>query len=441
MRSQPTLLKNGRICDPATDRDEAGDLLIREGKVAQIGVDLAVDEAEVIVLDLDGHLVIPGLVDLCAACGEPGAAHLETFKSLGEAALRGGVTSLLLMPDGATPIDGSAMVDYCSRRASAHTPVGIYPAGALTQSCAGEKMAEMFCLHQAGARAFTDGFERVEDPELMLDILRYAATFDFVVMHHVIDKRVAGAGVMHAGEFATRLGLEGSPSVAEIVGLERDLRLAEASGAAFHALALSTAQSVEAIRGAKHRGQPVSAGVSVNNLVLNAYDVGAYRTFLKVDPPLRGETDRFALVEAVRNGDIDVIVSTHRPRDVEAKRLPFAQADFGAVGVETLLSAGLPLVQSEQLTLTQFLAPLTYKPAQIIGIDAGTLRVGARADIAIVDLTHTYTVTRASLHSLATNTPFENAVFSGKVMATFIDGVAAFVDPAAAFRKHLETNA
>ncbi|QFU18099.1 dihydroorotase [Microvirga thermotolerans] len=419
------LFTNARLVDPASGREGRGGVLVRDGLVADLGPAVtAAAEAEVV--DCGGQVLAPGLIDMRTFVGEPGAAHRETLKSAGEAAAAGGVTTLVSMPDTNPVLDDPAIVDFVMRRARDTSIVHVRPAAALTKGLKGQEMAEIGLLREAGAIAFTDGARSVTNAQVMRRALTYARDFDALIVHHVEDPDLVGAGVMNEGEFATRLGLPGIPREAETVMLERDIRLVRLTGGRYHAAMISCADSVEIVQAAKERGLPVTCGVSINNLALNENDIGDYRTFLKLSPPLRHEDDRQAMIAALAAGVVDVIVSDHNPQDVETKRLPFAEAANGAVGLETLLSAALRLVHSGQVPLSLILRAMSTRPAEILGLPGGRLARGAPADLIVFDPEAPYVLDKRELRSLSKNTPFDEARLEGQVTMTMVAGRIVF---------------
>src|SRR5262247_1338460 len=318
---RPILLTNARIVDPSRDLDFPGDLLIADGVIreAKSGISAAGVPEGAQIIDCDGRVVAPGLIDMRAFVGEPGAEYRETLASASEAAAAGGVTTIVCQPDTDPVIDDPAIVDFVLRRARDTAIVHVHPAAALTKGLKGEEMTEIGLLKAAGAVAFTDGAKSVTNSQVMRRALTYARDFDALIVHHTEDPDLVGEGVMHEGEFATRLGLAGIPYAAESVMLERDMRLAALTGGRYHAASLSSIESLEILKRARDAGVDVSASVSINHVTLNENDIGPYRTFLKLSPPLRTEDDRLALVAAVASGLLDVIMSDHNPQDVEVK--------------------------------------------------------------------------------------------------------------------------
>jgi dihydroorotase len=421
--TRPLLLANARLVDPATEREGRGAILIRDGAIADIAWGAAPEAPEgAEVIDCAGQVLCPGLVDMRAFIGEPGAEHRETLKSASEAAAAGGVTTLVCMPDTNPVIDDPAIVDFVLRRARDTAIVNIRPAAALTKGLLGREMTEIGLLGEAGAVAFTDGARSVASAQVMRRALTYGRDFGALIMHHVEDADLVADGVMNEGEFASRLGLLGIPREAETLILERDMRLVRMTGARYHAAMISCADSAEVVARAKEQGLPVTCGVSINNLALNENDIGDYRTFFKLSPPLRHEDDRQAMIEALAAGLVDVIVSDHDPQDVETKRLPFAEAANGAVGLETLLSAALRLVHAGQISLPKLLRALSTRPADILGLPAGRLAPGAPADLIVVDVDAPYVLDKRDLRSRSKNSPFDEARLQGRVLKTLVGG-------------------
>ena len=429
------LLANATLLDPATGRETRGAVLVRDGRIADIAEGAAPGvPAEATRIDCRGRVLTPGLIDMRAFVGEPGAEHRETLASASAAAAAGGVTTLVCMPDTNPVIDGPAIVDFVLRRARDTACVNVLPAAAITKGLAGKEMTEFGLLQEAGAVAFTDGLHAVGNAQVMRRALTYARDFDALLMQHVEDADLVAEGVMNEGELASRLGLMGIPREAETVMLERDIRLVRLTGARYHAAMISTADSVEIVRRAKQDGLPVTCGVSVNNLVLNENDIGHYRTFCRLSPPLRDEADRHAMVQALNESVIDVVVSDHNPQDVETKRLPFAEAADGALGIETLLGASLRLVHTGDLALAKLVAALTVNPARILGREAGRLAVGAPADLVLIDPDLPYVLDKRRLKSRSKNSPFDEARLQGAAVLTLVGGrtVHALDDLAAA---------
>src|ERR1700716_1406350 len=367
---RPILLTNARIIDPSRDMDMAGDLLIADGVIreAKRGIGAAGVPEGTEIVDGRGKVGAPGLIDRQAFVGEPGAEYRETFASASRPAAAGGFPTTVSQPDTSPAIDEPAVVDFVLRRARDTAIVHVHPMAALTKGLKGEEMAEIGLLKAAGAVAFTNGATSVTNAQVMRRALTYAGDFGALIVHHTIDPDLAGEGVMNEGEFAARLGLIGAPKAAETIMLERDMRLVALTGGRYHAASITCPESLEVLRRAKEAGLSVTASASINHLALNEIDVGQYRTFFKMSPPLRNEDDRKALVAAVEEGLIDVVMSDHNPQDVEVKRLPFAEAAPGAIGIETMLPRGLRLVHNGELKLMTLLKALSTKPAELLGL-------------------------------------------------------------------------
>src|SRR5580700_9936343 len=421
---RPILLTNARIVDPSRDLDIDGDLLIADGVIrdAKRGIGAAGVPEGTEVVDCRGKVAAPGLIDMRAFVGEPGAEYRETFASASQAAAAGGVTTIVSQPDTSPAIDEPAMVDFVLRRARDTAIVHVHPMAALTKGIKGLEMTEIGLLKAAGAVAYTDGEKSVTNAQVMRRALTYARDFDALIVHHTEDPHLVGEGVMNEGEFATRLGLIGIPNAAEAVMLERDMRLVALTGGRYHAGSLSCAESLEILKRARDSGLDVSASVSINHVTLNENDIGPYRTFLKLSPPLRTEDDRLALVAAVASGLIDVIMSDHNPQDVEVKRLPFAEAASGAIGLETMLAAALRLIHAGEMDFKTLVRAMSTRPAELLGLPGGTLRAGSPADIIVIDADIPWVLEPADLKSQCKNTPFDEARFSGRVLRTIIGG-------------------
>lgn len=424
---KPTVLINARLVDPASGRDEPGGLLMRDGKIADLGPHLRRNAPEgADVVDCGGHLVCPGLIDMQVFTGEPGAEHRETLRTASQAAAAGGVTTMIVMPNTDPVIDDVALVDYIERRARDRALVHVHTMAALTRGLKGQEMTEIGLLQRAGAIAFTNGKASVASARVMRNALAYSKDFDALVVHYAEDATLAEAGVMNEGETASRMGLPGIPKAAETLVLERDIRLVGISGARYHAPLISCMESLDVIRAAKARGLKVTCGVSVNHATLNDGAVAPWRTFFKLRPPLRGEGDRAAMVAGLAEGEIDVIVSSHDPAGADVKRQPFAEAIDGAIGLETLLSAALRLYHSKQIALVPLLQAMTCKPAAILGLPSGRLEKGAPADVIEVDLDAHWVVDKEKILSRARNTPFDEVPLQGRVQRTFVAGKCVY---------------
>jgi len=420
---QATILINARLLDPESGRDEEGGLLIEAGRIADLGPHLRRNAPEgARVVDCAGHLVAPGLIDMQVSIGEPGEEHRETLATASRAAAAGGVTTMICMPNTDPVMDDVALVDFMMRRARDTAIVHVLPMAALTHGLEGREMSEIGLLKAAGAIAFSNGQTSISNAGVMRRLLTYTRDFDALIVHHTEDTDLTGGGVMNEGEVSARLGLPGAPAAAESIMLERDVRLVELTGGRYHAAQISCARSLAVVREARLAGTAITCGTSINHLTLNENDVRPYRTFFKIRPPLRPETDRAAMVEGLAEGLIDVIVSGHDPQDVEVKRQPFEEAGDGAIGLETLLAAALRLYHCGDVGLAKLLQAMTFNPAKLLGLEAGRLAEGAPADIIVVDLDTPWVVDKAELRSRSKNTPFDEARMQGRVLRTFVAG-------------------
>jgi dihydroorotase len=421
------LFKNARLLDPSQKLDQIGDLLVEDGIIVSAGPNIGsqADKVENIV-DCEGLALIPGLIDMQVYTGEPGDEHRETLATASLAAAQGGVTTMIVMPNTRPVIDDAALVDFIRRRARDTAIIRIHPMAAITKGCDSDQLTEFGLLMEAGAVAFSNGDQAVMNALTMRRAMSYAANFDALIVHHPMDQDLARAGVMHESELSMRLGLSGIPSAAEAVILDRDLRLVELTGARYHVSQISCSDSVAALRSARSRGLNVTSAVSANHLMLNENDVENYRSFAKLNPPLRGETDRMALVDGLADGTIDVVVSGHNPQDADAKRQPFDQAAYGSIGIETLLTSLITLHQSEQLDLLNLLATVTQHPAEILGLNTGTLQAGRPADLALVDLGLPWVIDADRLTSKSKNAALDGRRVQGAVIASYIGGKCIF---------------
>ncbi len=435
MRKQPpapapgqvTAFLNARLIDPASGRDEPGGLLVVGHEIADIGGHLRRNApAGASVVDCGGHVLCPGLIDMQVFTGEPGQEHRETLKTASRAAAAGGVTTIVVMPDTKPVIDQVALVDFIQRRARDNSPVNVQVMAAMTRGLEGEDMTEFGLLQRAGAVAFTNGKTSIKNTRTMRQCLLYSKDFDALLVHHTEDPDLSKGSAMNSGEVATRLGLPGVHKLAETIVVERDVRLVEMTGGRYHASNITCAESLHAIQQAKQQKLRVTCGVSINHLTLNENDIGSYRTFLKVRPPLRAENDRVAMVRGIASGDIDVIVSSHDPQDVDQKRHPFAEAADGAIGLETLLAAALRLFHADEIGLLPLLKAMTINPAKLLGLPGGKLEKGAPADLIVVDLGQPWVVDKAQLKSRSKNSPFDESKMQGRVLQTLVAGETVF---------------
>jgi dihydroorotase len=418
--STATLFRNARLIDPASGRDAAGSLLVVDGAIAAFDVGEAPKGATIV--DCAGHCLAPGLVDMRVQLREPGAEHMENMVSASHAAAAGGVTTMAALPNTEPPIDDVALVDFVARRARDIGLVNIHTYAAATKAMKGRELNEMGLLAEAGALAFTDSLRAIADALVMRRALSYARTFDLLIIQHPEEPSLAAGGAMNEGELATRLGLPGITPAAEVMMIERDLRLVEITGARYHAAHVSTAAAIEAIRAAKQRRLPVTCDTAPPYFALNETAVGEYRTFAKLSPPLRSEWDRRAVVEGLRDGTIDAIASDHAPHDQDSKRLPFTSAESGIIGLETLLPLSLELYHNGHLPLINLLRALTCAPAEILRLPVGRLAVGAPADFVVFDLDRPWQIAETAFHSKSKNSPFDGRPVQGRAITTVVGG-------------------
>jgi dihydroorotase len=418
-----TAFINARIVDPAGDAEYTGAILISDGKIADFGPNLFASGAPYGIESVDcrGLYLAPGLVDARVHTGEPGEEHKETLESAAIAAAVGGITSMVLLPDNEPPFDDASLIEFVARRARQIKLANMYACGALTVGLEGQHLAEIGLLAEAGAVAFTDADHAVGNAQVLRRALYYAKAFDALIVHLPQEPTLSG-GSMTSGIMATRLGLSGVPPLAEVMMVERDIRLAEMTGGRLHLTKISTAESVKVIAAAKARGLRITCDTAPPYFALNDLAVGDYRTFGKLVPPLRSEADRGAIVEGLKTGVIDAIVSDHRPQDQDSKRVPFAQAEPGGIGLETLLPVSLELVHNRQLTLPQLFQRLSAAPARLFNLPGGKLAKGAPADLVLFDADYAWQIDRVDFWSKTKNSPFDERPVQGQVMATIVGG-------------------
>jgi len=421
------VIQNVRLIDPQARTDRPGALWVREGRIEAIAERAPPGVPEgAHVIDGKGAVLIPGLVDLRANLGEPGFEYRETIASAAEAAAAGGITTLAALPDTNPAIDDPALVHFLQARGEEIGSLSILPYGALTKGCAGEEMAELGLLREAGAVAFTDGRAAIANSRMMRLALSYCRGIGGIVVQHAEDKSLAGRGVATEGEQATRLGLPGIPACAEAIAVARDLRLAQLTSGRIHFAHISTAEALDLIRDAKARDIQVTCDTAPPYFDLNETAIGAWRSYARLSPPLRQESDREAVAAALADGTIDAIVSDHQPLDADDTSLPFAQASPGGTGLATLLVLTLAQVHAGNLALIDAVALLTSRPAAIFGLGAGTLSIGAPADLCLFDLERAWQIRAGELPGKAQNTPFDGRAVEGRVLATFKNGRQVF---------------
>jgi dihydroorotase len=423
------LIRGARLLDPASGLDARGDLLVEGERIAAVGGDLSAAARDTETVDAEGLCLAPGLVDMRVQLREPGAEHMESIESGGRAAAAGGVTTMVALPNTDPPVDDVSVVEFLARRAREVRLAKVHTYAAATKGLKGHELTEMGLLAANGALGFTDGVKAVADALVMRRVLAYARTFDLLVLQHPEEPSLARAGEVNEGEIATRLGLAGITPMAELIMVERDLRLVEITGARYHAAHVSTAAAIAAIRYAKARRLPVSCDTAPPYFVLNETAIGDYRTFAKLSPPLRSEWDRRAVIEGLGDGTIDAIASDHAPWDQDSKRLPFSSAAYGIVGLETLLALALELYHNRHLDLLGVMRLLTVNPAQILRLPVGRLAVGAPADLVLFDPDQPWQICPDAFLSKSKNAPFDDRPVKGRVQLTIVDGRTIFRHP------------
>ncbi len=415
-------LQNAHLIDPENGTVDQGNLLIKEGVIAARGAVVSAPGKETRIIDCAGKYLAPGIIDIGVKVCEPGERHKESFKSAGLAAAAGGITTIVTRPDTVPAIDTPETLEFIRRRAMDASIVNVLPMAALTKGREGREMTEIGFLQDAGAVGFTDCDRVVRDVKVLTRALSYARSLGAWVMGHPQDPYLSEGAAVTSGKFATLRGLPGVSPLAERMGVDRDISLIEMTGASYHFDQITTARAVPALARAKSNGLNITAGTSIHHLTLNEFDVAEYRTFFKLKPPLRSEDDRLAIIDALKDGTIDIISSMHTPQDEESKRLPFEEAASGAVGLETLLPAALRLYHGGLLDLPSLFRAMSLNPAKRLGLPAGRLEVGAPADLVLFDPDAPFVLTRFGLLSKSKNTPFDEARMQGKVLRTFVNG-------------------
>jgi len=414
-----TLLTNAKIIDPVSETISDGEVMFEDGIIIP-------KQTADKTIDCNGHYISPGLIDIGVKVGEPGERHKESYKSAGAAAAAGGVTTIITRPDTYPAIDTPEVLEFIRRRAQEVCPVNVFHMVALTKERAGREMTEIGFLKDAGAVAFTDFTNVVKNSKILLRALSYAKSLDALVIGHPQDPDLSDATSATSGKFASLRGLPSVTPLAELMTLDRDMALVELTGVRYHFDQITTARSISALKRAKKSGHKVTAGTSIHHLTLNEFDIADYRSFFKLNPPLRSENDRVAVIDAVNSGIIDVISSFHTPQDEESKRLPFETAAAGAVGLETLLPASLQLFHNQSVSLEKLIKTMTLNPANLLGLPSGRITLGAPADLIVFDANIPFILDRETLKSKSKNTPFDGQKLQGKVRRTIVAGKTVF---------------
>ncbi len=414
-----TLLTNAKIIDPVSETISDGEVMFEDGII------ISPQTADK-TIDCKGHYISPGLIDIGVKVGEPGERHKESYKSAGAAAAAGGVTTIITRPDTYPAIDTPEVLEFIRRRAQEVCPVNVFHMVALTKERAGREMTEIGFLKDAGAVAFTDFTNVVKNSKILLRALSYAKSLDALVIGHPQDPDLSDATSATSGKFASLRGIPSVTPLAERMTLDRDMALVELTGVRYHFDQITTAHSISALKRAKKSGHKITAGTSIHHLTLNEFDIADYRSFFKLNPPLRSENDRVAVIDAVNSGVIDVISSFHTPQDEESKRLPFETAAAGAVGLETLLPASLQLFHNQSVSLGKLIKTMTLNPANLLGLPSGRITPGAPADLIVFDADIPFILDRETLKSKSKNTPFDGQKLQGKVRRTIVAGETIF---------------
>ncbi|MEO0343855.1 MAG: dihydroorotase [Pseudomonadota bacterium] len=418
-----TILTNARLIDPQAGTDTIGTLSFDDGVITRVSEDVTTVSKAV---DCNGLCLAPGIIDIGVKICEPGERHKESFRSAGQAAAAGGVTTMVIRPDTLPAIDTPEILEFVHRRATADAPVRVMPMAALTKAREGRKMAEIGFLLDAGAIAFSDADAVLRDNKVLNRCLTYAKGLGALVMVHPQDPTLSSGACANSGKIASKLGLPGVSPMAERMEVDRLLSMAEMTGARLHFDQITTEMGLRAVRRAKAKGLDITVGTSLHHATLNENDIDGYRTFFKVKPPLRAEEDRLKIVQALADGEIEILSSMHTPQDEESKRLPFEEAASGAVGLETLIPAALRLVHNKQITLPQLWRTLSLNPASLLGLPTGRLAEGAPADLVLFDPDVPFVLDRTTLKSKSKNTPFDGQRLQGKVAATWVAGTQVY---------------
>ena len=421
--SKSYILKGGHLIDPCSNSITKKDIYLKNNLVEKIlkNIDKSLDQnAEVI--DCNELYISPGLVDMRVHLCDPGIEHKETIKSASMSAVSGGITSMVSLPNTIPPIDQPAIIQSIQRKAREVALSKIFCTGSITREFKGKEICELHLMKESGAVGFTEGYKSIANTRVMRRALNYASSFDGLIIQHAEDPDLSSVGVSNEGEVSTRMGLLGIPDFAEAMIIERDLWLVRDTECRYHVSHISTKHSVDIIRKAKKEGLPVTCDTAPPYFILNEFALEDYRTFSKLSPPLRTEKDRIAVIDGLKDGTIDAIVSDHTPQDQDAKRLPFNQAEFGGVGLETLLPMTLSLVKNGYLKLEKAISLLTSSPSKILKLNTGILDVKSEADLIVFDLNKPWKVNPNNFYSKSKNSPFDGMLVEGKNLMTFVRG-------------------
>ena len=420
------LLKGGSIIDPDKKKIQKKDVLIKDKFLVAIEDNISVDQKEFKVINCENLFISPGIVDMRVNIGEPGYEHKETVKSACMAAASGGVTSMVCMPNTSPAIDQPAIIRSIQRKAREVALSKVFCTGCVTRGAEGREICELQLMNESGALAFTDGNKSVANARVMKRALNYAKSFNGLIIQHPEEPELSKGGVCNEGETAMRMGLKGMPSYSEAIVIERDLWLVRDTKCRYHVSHISTKESVEIIRNAKKEGLEITCDTAPPYFLLNELSLENYRTFSKLSPPLRTEDDRKHIIKGIKDGTIDAIVSDHTPHDQDAKRLPFNQAEFGGIGLETLLPLTLKLVKNENLDLIRAISLISKNPSKILGLETGRLNLKSEADLIVFDLEKPWKIKSEDFHSKSKNSPFDSILVEGKNLMTFVRGRLVF---------------
>lgn len=421
-------LINGSIINPSNNKIEKGNLLIKNKFIEDFGSHINIENIgeSYEIINCKDLFICPGLIDIRVQIREPGLEHQETIKSISKSAVSGGITSLVCLPNTNPVIDQPSVIHSIQRKAREIALAKIFCTGSITRELDGKEISELQLMHESGALGFTDAIRSLSNARVMRRALTYVKAFDGLIIQHAEEPSLSVEGVMNEGEISTRLGLKGIPFYSEAMIIERDLWLLRESNSRYHVAHVSTRAAVETIRKAKKEGLNITCDTAPPYFMLNELAVENYRTFSKLSPPLRTEDDRISIIEGIIDGTIDAIVSDHTPQDQDAKRLPFNQAEFGSVGLETLLSLTLSLVRDQKISLLKAISLITDCPSKIMNLNSGVLKKKSDADLCIFDLNFPWKINPEQFYSKSKNTPFDSLLVEGKNMLTFVKGRLVF---------------
>ena len=431
IKSNKLVFKNARIIDPFSGFDNIGDLITEDKVIKDFGINLLKENSpdDALIIDCKNHVLCPGFIDLNANIGEPGEEFKENINTASDAALASGITSIVCMPNTDPIIDQIPIIQYIEKRAKETNGVKIYPSASITKNLEGKQLTEMGLLLEAGAILFSEANKVISDTKVMKQALTYAKNFDATIMISPQDPDLSKNGVMNGGALANRLGLPGIPKVAEIIQIERDIRLLESTGGKLHFINITTNEAIIAIENAKNKGLNITCSTAPHYFTLDETAVDEWKTFAKVFPPLRNREDKEAIYNAITQDKIDIISSHHSPQDQDSKRLPFEQAEFGIIGFETLFPISLDLHINGKMKLIDLIDKITYKPAKLLNLNTGKIKVNSPADLTLIDVNTPYQLMLENMNSKSKNSLFDNYNVKGKILCTIVDGRIVYSEP------------